>query len=83
MKKILVSLLLITITVCCFWSCEKDDICPDGTVTTPNLIITMYNQDNQTEKKSANIQYFMESDVITKINAGTQGGEGFGAKTSI
>ncbi|AXG74421.1 hypothetical protein DVK85_09320 [Flavobacterium arcticum] len=71
MKKILVSLLFITFTICCFWSCEKDDICADGTVTTPNLIITMYNEDNQTEKKSGYIQYFMDDEVINKVIAGT------------
>ncbi len=71
MKKILVSLLLILTAICFFWSCEKDDICADGTATTPNLIITMYNEDNQTEKKLGNIQYFMDGEVINKINAGT------------
>ncbi|UOK41938.1 MULTISPECIES: DUF6452 family protein [Flavobacterium] len=25
-----------------FWSCEKDDICPEGTPTTPNLVIEFY-----------------------------------------
>ncbi|KAF2516296.1 hypothetical protein E0W68_12240 [Flavobacterium salilacus subsp. salilacus] len=70
MKKILVSLLFITLTLCCFWSCEKDDICADGTATTPSLIITMYNLDNQTEKKSGNIEYFMEDDVTRVIEAG-------------
>lgn len=62
MKKILVSLLFVILGIGCFWSCEKDDICADGTATTPNLIIRLYNEDNQTETKSGNIQYFMDVD---------------------
>ncbi|QYJ67998.1 DUF6452 family protein [Flavobacterium litorale] len=62
MRKIFASLLLLLATLCCFWGCEKDDICADGTATTPNLIITLLNQDNQTERKAGNIQYFMDVD---------------------
>ncbi|ESU20293.1 hypothetical protein FEDK69T_28060 [Flavobacterium enshiense DK69] len=29
-----------------FWSCEKDDICPEGTPTTPNLVIEFYDAAN-------------------------------------
>lgn len=25
-----------------FWNCEKDDICADGTITTPKLVIEFY-----------------------------------------
>lgn len=35
-----------------FWSCEKDDICADGTPTTPSLIVEFYNKDNRTEPKA-------------------------------
>ena len=41
-----------------FWSCEKDDICPDGSATTPSLIVEFYNKDNRTEPKSANLKYY-------------------------
>lgn len=60
MKKTLI-LLTLAATACFYlWSCEKDDICAEGTATTPNLIIRFYNEDNQTELKSGNIRYFME-----------------------
>lgn len=29
-----------------FWSCEKDDICPEGTPTTPNVVIEFYDAAN-------------------------------------
>ena len=41
-------LLLIT---CFFSSCEKDDICAEGTPTTPRLIIEFYSQENNTVRK--------------------------------
>lgn len=34
-----------------FLSCEKDDICADGTPTTPRLIIEFYSKDNSTVRK--------------------------------
>lgn len=36
---------------CFFSSCEKDDICADGTPTTPRLIIEFYSKDNNTIRK--------------------------------
>ena len=47
MKKIIAILLLIT----AFYSCERDDICPESTPTTPHLVIKFYNIDAQTELK--------------------------------
>lgn len=41
-------LLLIT---CFFSSCEKDDICAEGTPTTPRLIIEFYSSENSTVRK--------------------------------
>ncbi|RAR47293.1 DUF6452 family protein [Flavobacterium lacus] len=34
-----------------FSGCEKDDICADGTPTTPRLIIEFYSKDNSTVRK--------------------------------
>lgn len=31
-----------------YLSCEKDDICPEGTQTTPGLVVEFYNKDNAT-----------------------------------
>jgi hypothetical protein len=33
-----------------FWGCEKDDICEDGTPTTPRMIIEFYDNNNPTIK---------------------------------
>jgi len=51
MKKILFGLftLLFALSI---WNCEKDDICEDGTPTTPKLIIEFYDNDNPTNKKN-------------------------------
>ena len=48
MKKIIAILLLIT----AFYSCERDDICPESTPTTPHLVIKFYNIDEQSEIKA-------------------------------
>lgn len=41
------------------WSCERDDICAESTATTPHLIITFYdinNQDNTKEVRQLEIE---------------------------
>lgn len=50
MKK--VSLLLIVIIVISYLSCERDDICPESTPTTPSLIIDVFDFDDQESKKN-------------------------------
>lgn len=51
MKK--VKILLIALLIAnSFWSCEKDDLCADGTPTTPGLIVEFYNIDNRAELKA-------------------------------
>jgi Family of unknown function (DUF6452) len=35
-----------------FWSCEKDDICTEGTPTTPNLVIEFYDAANPENLKT-------------------------------
>lgn len=47
MKKIITILLLIT----AFYSCERDDICPESTPTTPQLIIRFYDITEQSDTK--------------------------------
>lgn len=51
MKKILFALftLLFAFSI---WNCEKDDICEDGTPTTPKLIIEFYDNSSPTNKKN-------------------------------
>ncbi len=47
MKKILALILLIIVIN----SCERDDICPESTATTPKLILRFYDITDQTETK--------------------------------
>ena len=51
MKKILPALLTALFIANLFWSCEKDDICAEGTPTTPSLIVEFYDKDNRTVLK--------------------------------
>ncbi len=41
--------LIIGITI----SCERDDICPESTPTTPRLIVDLYDKDDQENQKNA------------------------------
>ncbi|WNH12036.1 DUF6452 family protein [Thalassobellus suaedae] len=52
MKKISL-LVIIIITTIAYISCERDDICPENTPTTPNLIVNIYNAENIENKKNA------------------------------
>ncbi|MDD7887012.1 DUF6452 family protein [Flavivirga sp. 57AJ16] len=49
MRKI--SFVLIAIITICYFSCERDDICPDSTPTTPRLIIDLLDVNNADNKK--------------------------------
>lgn len=51
MKKIVIITLSLLLTVS-FWNCEKDDICAEGTPTTPRLIIEFYDAANPTVLKN-------------------------------
>jgi len=52
-------------------SCEKDDLCADGTLTTPSLIIEFYNRSNRTELLPVDgLKYFAEGRVDT-LSPGT------------
>jgi len=48
MKKLIALLLLFTV----LYNCERDDICPESTATTPKLIIRFYDITEQTETKN-------------------------------
>lgn len=51
MKK--ASLLIIVLTlIISYYSCERDDICPESTPTTPSLIIDVFDFSNQENKKN-------------------------------
>jgi hypothetical protein len=51
MKKIIFITLSLLLALS-FWNCEKDDICAEGTPTTPRVIIELYDAANPTVLKS-------------------------------
>ena len=56
MKKIITCSFLLLLTAIGFLSCEKDDLCAEGSITTPNLVVEFYDKDNRTVLK--NVTYF-------------------------
>jgi hypothetical protein len=54
------------LSICFFSGCEKDDICADGTPTTPRVIIEFYSIENSTVRKLvANLQVQGEGAATT------------------
>ena len=51
MKKYIKTVLLLLFAVS-FWNCEKDDICAEGTPTTPRVVIEFYDAANPTVLKN-------------------------------
>ena len=58
MKKIIPAIILLLLIANSFWSCEKDDICSEETLTTPSVIVEFYDKDNRTVLKPvSNFRY--------------------------
>ncbi len=54
MKKY-ISLLIITVCISgLFYNCQRDDLCPELTPTTPQLILRFFDNDNQLEFRQVN-----------------------------
>ena len=51
MKKLIIVSIALIIAFS-FWNCEKDDICENGTPTTPRMIVEFYDNLNPTVKKT-------------------------------
>lgn len=51
MKRYLVTICIVVFAIS-FWNCEKDDICAEGTVTTPRLVIEFYDAASPTTLKN-------------------------------
>lgn len=51
MKRYLVTIYIVVFAIS-FWNCEKDDICAEGTVTTPRLVIEFYDATSPTTLKN-------------------------------
>ncbi len=59
MKKAFAFLLLIASAVFTVIACEKDDICAEGTPTTPSAIVEFFYNDNRTVAKPAIFKYYV------------------------
>jgi len=61
MKRLIGSVTLLLLICCYLWSCEKDDLCPASTPTTPSLVIRFYDTDNHASRKRVdNLKVFIE-----------------------
>jgi Family of unknown function (DUF6452) len=71
MKKLVACITFFAVLVLYMSSCEKDDLCADGTLTTPSLVIEFYKSGNRTELNPVeNLKYFAEGRVDT-LSPGT------------
>lgn len=61
MKRFILSVVVLSIICGYMISCEKDDICAEGTPTTPNMVVAFYNSGNRGAFKTvANLKIFVE-----------------------
>lgn len=61
MKKIFSLTVIAFVASVPFWSCEKDDICAEGTPTTPSLVVEFFMDDNPNQNNSiTGLKYFVE-----------------------
>jgi hypothetical protein len=56
MKNLLTYFIFFAVVTMCFWSCERDDICPASEPTTPFLVIEFF--DNTEPEENLNVQSF-------------------------
>lgn len=59
MKRLIVSITVLFLLTCLSLSCEKDDICAEGTPTTPSIVVGFYDRDNPDELVNViNFKYY-------------------------
>lgn len=68
MKRLLASIAVLLLITSYLMSCEKDDICAEGTPTTPGLVVEFYKKDNQSvlnpvSHPTTNIVYYVQESV--------------------
>ncbi len=74
MKRLIGSVTLLLVLTYFSVGCEKDDICPDGTPTTPSVIVEFFNKDNREELVNLiNFKYYAvgETDTLPVVVDGT------------
>ena len=52
MKRLIASIAILLILSCYLLSCEKDDLCAEGSPVTPRLVIDFYEEDNPSQLKT-------------------------------
>jgi len=74
MKRLLASIAVLLIFSCYLLSCEKDDLCAEGSPVTPRLVIDFYEKDNPSQLKSVSeMRCFVPgSNVIVPFTAGSR-----------
>jgi len=61
MKRLIASVALLLALSCYMVSCEKDDICAEGTATTPSLVVEFYDKSDEATLTNVNgLKYFVE-----------------------
>jgi len=61
MKKTFALFFLVLVSSVPFWSCEKDDLCAEGTPTTPSMVVEFFMDDNTSQNNPiSNLKYFVE-----------------------
>ena len=74
MKRLICSVTVLLVLTYFAVSCEKDDICAEGSPTTPSLIVEFYNKDNGEELVNLiNFRYYAvgETDTLPDVEEGT------------
>jgi hypothetical protein len=71
MKKILLLACLFSL-----FTCEKDDICAEGSAVTPQLIVSFYDETNPTQKKTVDnlyvVGYNSDNQMVTFASTGEE-----------
>ncbi|MDV6166986.1 DUF6452 family protein [Flavobacterium sp. DG1-102-2] len=61
MKRLVASIAVLLIVSAYLLSCEKDDLCADGSPITPQLVVNFYQRDNTTQvKRVSNFKVYIE-----------------------
>ncbi|MFD0933109.1 DUF6452 family protein [Psychroflexus salinarum] len=67
MREKLAKLSFLTATILLFFSCERDDICPEATITTPKLVIEFFDINNPENPKNVRNLAIREIEKDTAI----------------
>ena len=74
MKRLIASITVLLVLSCYLLSCEKDDLCAEGSPVTPRLVVEFYEKDNPTQLKTVTeIRCFFPGyDEVVPFTAGSK-----------